>query len=151
MYRILLYLGVMMIAVSCKVSRDQIKTTETHTTDSTSYVETVRVDTLRIAADSVHIYVPYEVLRRDTIIQVRNRWAQARIEVRDSIVHLTANCDSLERLVLSYERQLLRFQTATAAVKDITVEKTNRLLPWYGWAIGIAVLLLIIILKILLK
>lgn len=144
-------LGVMMIVVSCKVSHDQTTTSELQTSDSTYSHTTVRVDTLRIPTDTAVVRIPVQVIQRDTVIEVRNRWARARVVVRDSIVTLTANCDSLERLVLSYRSELVKVRNRQQNREHTSVKETNRILPWYGWAIGIAVLLIIIILKILLK
>lgn len=152
MFRVLIYLGVMLVAVSCKVSRDHNTMHHRLQADSISYIETVKIDTLHIPADSVFVPVPYTVLQRDTVIVVRNKWAQARVQVKDSVVYVTAACDSLQRLVLSYRSELHKIQSLHEDRKsEITIKQRTH--AW--WLMPLVIVLVVaaglIILKPFLK
>lgn len=140
-----------MVAVSCTASRDLTHTDLRQTTDSVIIRQEVRVDTLRIAADSVVMRIPYSVAIHDTVIVVRNKWARARVVIRDSIAYITASCDSLQRLVLSYQKQVETYRATERNIEKTLTEKTNRILPRYILVIVGVILLILIIVKFLLK
>lgn len=146
---IIALLGIALLA-SCQGTR-QVTQEHSHREDSIMVREVVRVDTLHIAGAQTTIEVPVEVLRRDTVFVTRYRHAQARVSIQDGILTATATCDSLERLVLSYEREINRL--TKQASQSIYIEhkarapgRLQRLLYTLG-VLGLITIVIIILLK----
>lgn len=143
-------LGIALLA-SCQGTR-QVTQEYSHRKDSVVVREVVRVDTLHIAGAETTIEVPVEVLRRDTVFVTRYRHAQARVSIQDGILTATATCDSLERLVLSYEREISRLtkqdsQSTYIEQKARAPGRLQRLLYTLG-VLGLITIVIIILLKI---
>lgn len=101
-----------MLLEGCSTLREHSQSATSFTVDSTRYVETVRVDTLRIPGDTVQVSIPWYIFKTDTIV----RWKSGRAEiVAESLggqMKLRATCDSLEHLVSHYQTVIERYRTS---------------------------------------
>lgn len=144
----------LVIAAGCNTAR---KTTNNHstqsTTDSVFIREVVRVDTLHIPADSVVLYVPVDVLKRDTIIRYQSRWASTTVQSQNGRIKINATCDSLQRLVLNYQRELIHKNSQAKDQQQSEKQDCICIIPWYYKAALwlLAAVGLFIVLSLLLK
>lgn len=131
---------------SCKTSQQITSTTANATaTDSVVIKEVVKVDTVHIAADSVFVTVPLEVLRTDTVIKFKNQRSSVMLQVEKGNLKAIAHCDSLKRLVLSYENSISAYKKNTSEKHYSDKLKIVIPVPWYYKA-SFWILIIIIIL-----
>jgi hypothetical protein len=100
----------------------------------------VQLDTIRIPADTVKLTVPVSVLLRDTIIQLKNNVATSTITINKGQFTAMAVCDSLEKMVVSYQQQttILKHQLSQKSTQETTIrEPKGRAYPFFaGLLIG---------------
>ncbi len=128
----IIFLVIIVGLTSCRTS-EQITSSaiSNNSHDSVVIKEVVRVDTIRLAADSVMITTPVYSLQHDTIIKYRSRNASLKVEVTNGQLKATANCDSLERLVLSYEKSNTAYHKAETKGFHSDKLKIVQTVPWY--------------------
>lgn len=126
---IILIASIVGVFVSCRTSESITSSTTTYNaSDSVVVKEIVKVDTIQIPGDSILVHVPIFQLKHDTIIRYRSKTASIELAVDNGQLKATAQCDSLEKLVLSYEKSLTSY-TAKESTKE-TSEK-QKIVPWY--------------------
>lgn len=124
-----LIIGLILIALatgcrSVKTSVSQVSESRViTTTDSVSYRETVEVDTVRVRIDTVTMFVPYEVLTRDTVIAepapmvLRSGRASVSVLRQPKGIKITAQCDSLEILLLNKTVEIINLKNTLDNLK----------------------------------
>lgn len=105
-----LLIMLLLVPVGCKTVVESTDTNR-YSSDSVKVKETVRVDTVFLPGATTQVRVPVEVLKTDTVIVTRNKHATQSIHVENGQVTATADCDSLEKLVLNYEREIERISS----------------------------------------
>jgi len=85
--------------------------------DSLVYVETVKIDTLRIPAETLQFRVPFYQLVRDTMYTQRKGRIETKLVYTNGNLSVLSTCDSLERLVLSYQKTWLKTNKETRTEK----------------------------------
>lgn len=130
MYKPFLFLLLCLVAAGCKTAR-QTTFTDHHATRSDSVIirEVVHLDTVRIPADSVIVHVPVTILKRDTVIRYRSERATATLQSRGGQITLTTRCESLEKLVVSYRRELIRTRQKNKTLRRESEKEYPA--PWY--------------------
>jgi hypothetical protein len=73
--------------------------------DSISYVERVIVDTLKIPGDKIEIKIPCDDLKSQSFSKGR---AKVKVEPKGNGYVITASCDSIEKLLISKEKEIIR-------------------------------------------
>lgn len=122
----------MLMLVGCNATRLTSSTQVSNVTkDSLVYVDRVIVDTVKIPADTLFVEVPAEVFKRDTVVVYKNGRASTQIIYRNGKVTLNTRCDSLEKLVLSRDRQIYNLHKSINKTSTETKEKVNQRVPWY--------------------
>ena len=119
---------ILVLFTSC-VSRHQIKelTNETsNTLDSVRIIERVIVDTIRIPAEEIISVIPITVFKHDTVIFYKQGRAQTRIVYKSGKLHLNTRCDSLERLILSTQKELIHISRQNESKKQISESNKER-------------------------
>lgn len=134
-----LFAGVMVTLIflaGCSTSR-KVSTSDNHTSkmDSVRVVERVRIDTIRVASDTVRYKIPLSVIGSftDTVFVFKSRVAKQEIKVSNGNLQFTSTCDSLEKLVLSYERELYRGSKFESNLKSTEKNIKRNRLPWWSW------------------
>jgi len=106
----------------------------------------MKIDTVTIPADTLRVEIPIRIFKRDTVIQYRNGRASTRIIYRDGKLTLDTKCDSLSKLVLSYEESLYRSQVEREVLIEISKEKITKGIPfYYKWSLWISIACMIYI------
>lgn len=116
--------------------------------DSISYVERVKIDTLIIPGEKVQIELPCDELKPHSSAQGR---ANVKAEPKGNGYVVVFTCDSIEKLVISKEREIYRLKEA---LKDSNIKETVELTFMQTFWIGagklfIFLLVLVIIVKLL--
>lgn len=134
-YKLIIGLIVIALATGCR----SVKTSVSHvsesrvstTADSVSHRETVDVDTVRVRIDTVTMFVPYEVLIRDTVIVepapmvLRSGRASVSVLRQSKGIKITAQCDSLEFLLLNKTVEILNLKNSMVSLKRELAEKSS--------------------------
>ena len=124
-------------------TQELVNSSVLNSSDSTSGVETLTIDTIDVPSEQLIIEVP--VFIRDTVIVEKEGRVSTKIVYRDGVISVTAKCDSLQELVVSRNREVSHFKSLLSQ-KD-RAEKTSkkRDIPWYyKLALGYAIVQLII-------
>ena len=143
---IILTISIVGSLTSCRTSESITNSaTMVNKYDSVVIHEIVKVDTIRIPADSVIVQVPIVQLEHDTIIKYRSRSASVKMEVDHGQLRVTANCDSLERLVLSYEKLNTNYHRNVARKTHSEKLSVIQRVPWfYRASLWILIILLVV-------
>jgi hypothetical protein len=128
---VILFLG-------CKTVKTVEQSQEKHT-DSISYVEIIKIDTIKIPGEKIQIELPCDQLRPQSFVQGR---ANVRAEPKGSVYIVTASCDSIEKIVISKDREINRL---SKALKISNREKTKELTFMQTFYIGAGMLFLLLI------
>lgn len=126
-HKLIIGLIVIALATGChsvktsvsRVSESRISTT----TDSVSYRETVDLDTVRVRIDTVTMFVPYELLIRDTVwrepapMVLRSGRASVSVLRQPKGIKITAQCDSLEMLLLNKTVEIINLKNTLSNLK----------------------------------
>lgn len=139
---VILFLG-------CKTVKTVDKSQEKRK-DSISYVERVKIDTLIIPGEKVQIELPCDELKPQSSAQGR---ANVKAEPKGNGYVVVFTCDSIEKLVISKEREIYRLKEA---LKDSNIKETVELTFMQTFWIGagklfIFLLVLVIIVKLLFR
>ena len=122
----------MLILVACNAKHvtNSTKVNE-RTKDSIVYVDRVTVDTVKFPTETLVVRVPVTVFERDTVVVFKNGRASTKLVYQDKIITIHTQCDSLEKLVLSRDRQLLNLRSYIKESSTETKEKLKKEVPWY--------------------
>lgn len=128
-----------------------IKTTEhlqEKKKDSISYVERVKIDTIKIPGEKIEIELPCDELRPQTSARGRTN---VKAEPKGNGYVITASCDSIEKIVISKDREINRLSEALKAInKQIVIELSFLQKFWIATGkIFVCLLLLFAIIKLL--
>jgi len=127
---------------SCGLVKNSTKqTTEVVRVDSIVFIETVKIDTFRVPADTITLTVPVTVLQRDTVIRFRTDRLKANLTVVND--HLNVECitDSLEHLIISKNKEIARYK-ANSFTQLTEVKKTKER-PLFNWLAKLLLLALV--------
>lgn len=147
----LVMLLICLALMACRTSKKfQSETTAVRKTDSSVYQEKVKLDTLKAARETVSAAIPFTLLR-DSLLpyyEKRNGRATVSIErVRDSII-ITATCDSLEKIIVTLEKEKYALQMLNEFQQKNKEQVTIQLPLWFRLGIigacvaGVALLIL---------
>ncbi len=114
--RYILYITILIISLSCKMRRT---TSSSVSNDSIIYIERVQVDTIKFPSDTIYKVFPLTTFLHDTIIEYRQGRASGSVQSKFQSLYITANCDSLERLVLSKQTEIQRLSKTNKEVKEV--------------------------------
>lgn len=137
---------------SCGTIRKTATERVTIYTDTIIRVDTVRIDTVRVPADTVTLSVPVQMLEYVDAKGVSDRSGRATVRVQriNDTIYITAACDSLEKIILSKERELSRLRSSQHTATT-TVEKKERNI-WHMVAVGgFAIVLIILAVQFFIK
>ncbi len=119
----LIFIGALialMILNSCRTTK-QYNNSDSYKSDSLIYIEKIRIDTLRIKGDTIVTRILCNEIKRQTIQSGR-----AKVDIEPSLdgkgYLLTATCDSLEKLIISYEKQIEKYKKDSNSVEKGKVE-----------------------------
>ena len=137
---VILFLG-------CKTTKT-IEQTQEKRKDSISYVERIKIDTLRIPGEIVQIELPCDQIKPKSAAQGR---ANVKAEPKGDGYVVVFTCDSIQKLVISKDREIIRL---SEALKNSKSEKTIGLTFMQTFWIGAGklfalLLLLIVVVKLL--
>lgn len=113
-----------LIMASCRTVKTTTSRTSTTTqTDTFTERETIKLDTLRAGADSANIAVPIAVFNDSgiTYLEKSNGRATVKIQRIKDVIYASANCDSLEKIIATKEREIQKLRTSTT--KEVTTER----------------------------
>lgn len=135
----------------------QVTTQVAEKLDSTIRRETVRIDTIRIPAETIKEEIPVADLTEGREYKFRSEKGRAstNVKVENGILKVDTRCDSLERYVLQTEIYIERLIKQNKELKELneTKEVIVKPVPFYYkislWAS--IILLLYIVLKALTK
>lgn len=143
-----IYIVLIILLTSCRLTSSLIEKTDKTSvkSDSTNYSYIIKIDTVTIPADTLRVEIPITVFERDTIIQYKNGRASTRIIYKDGKIRLDTKCDSLSKLVLSYEEKLYQAQIEKEQLISISKEKITKRIPfYYRWSLWVSIACLIYI------
>lgn len=103
-------LSSVVILIGCRTIKEKEVTHEIYR-DSIRYVERVKIDTLKIKGDTVSVFVDCNDPKPKPQTRRSGR-SSVIVEPTEKGYLVTAVCDSLERLVVSYEKTLYTLRTA---------------------------------------
>jgi hypothetical protein len=93
-----------LLFASCKTAKST-QISQAKQKDSVSYVERVIVDTLKIPGDKIEIKIPCDDLKYQSFSKGR---AKVKVEPKGNWYVITASCDSIEKLLISKEKETIR-------------------------------------------
>lgn len=144
---IIILIATVLLLLGCRtvkeVSNNEVSATE-HVSDSIVYIERVVVDTVQFPADTLRVQVPIELFSTDTVVVFEQGRATTQIVYKDSAIYLTTTCDSLEALVLSTEKVVIKQQKKINELKQNNTETVVKT-PWFtSWWLPIGLLVLVL-------
>ncbi|QSW90695.1 hypothetical protein J0383_07765 [Flavobacterium endoglycinae] len=89
--------------------------------DSISYVERVKIDTLKIPGEKIQIELPCDQIKPQSSFQGRTK---VKAQPNGNGYIITASCDSIEKIVISKDREINRL---SEALKVNNTQKTVEL------------------------
>lgn len=121
----LLFISAILLLWSCKTLKEKQAIHHVYK-DSISYVERVKIDTIKIKADTVAFFIDCNDSMPKSQTKRSGR-SSVLVEPSGSGYVIMAVCDSLERLVISYEKTLYALKTAHQK------ESQSKILGLTGW------------------
>lgn len=127
---------VSMLAVSCstgrKVTEQSVSTATVR--DSIVMVETVRVDTVRVAGETITRIIELECDEQGQVVPVaeqhRTGRASVSVSARGNALTVTANCDSLERLLVSRDTRISQLSETAESLLHTRDTQVRCDVPW---------------------
>lgn len=92
--------------------------------DSISYIERVKVDTIKIPGDKIEINLPCDQIRPQSFAQGRGK---VKAEPKGNGYTVVFTCDSIEKLVISKDKEINRL---SEQLKTSDAKKTIELSFW---------------------
>lgn len=119
----LIYISLVLALLSCKSHKQVTKQTVVSSIkkDSIVYIDRVKVDTVKIPAEVIEVQVPLEVFKTDTVLVYNKGRVSTKLVSNNGVLNFNTRCDSLEKLVLSTEKILIKERKA----KDKLIEKSK--------------------------
>ena len=150
LFFIVVQTAIFLALFSCGSSKNVSHTTysklESH--DSIAYVERTIVDTVVIPAETLEVQIPFEVLKLDTVMVFKNGRVQTEIRYINGNIELQSTVDSLEKLVLSTEKEFTSFKNEKSDEKEVFISEKVKGVGWFykmsAWVSGILILALLI-------
>ena len=108
----LIIISLLLLFNSCRSHKKVVTQTTTSdiVLDSVVYIDRVKIDTIKIPSEVLKVSVPLEVLRVDTVKTYQKGRITTKVVYRDGILNVDTRCDSLEKLVISTEKTLLKLK-----------------------------------------
>lgn len=154
MRNLLLFISVLGILSSCGGSKHVTHTeySELQERDSTRYVERVIVDTIITPAETLEVEIPIEVLKVDTVMVFQKGRVKTKLVYQKGNIKVESTCDSLQQLILSYEKEIQSFKDKLSDQKVTKTEKIVIGIPAFyrvsAWVCGGLILAIIIYIAI---
>lgn len=123
---------------SCGCGKEVVHTnTVTEVRDSVVYIENVRFDTIRIPAEKVSFKTPVSELKDGFEKKETNGRATASVFVANNELNVSANCDELETIIASKDKEIRWFksqETSTTAepIYKVSNSKFAVFCIWYS-------------------
>ncbi len=132
------------LLTGCKTQREYFQSNAlvNEQSDSIRYVERVKVDTIRIPRSEVTIQLPYFIYEydtlvvRDTVFEKKSGQATVQAAISNGQLTLSATCDSLEKIMLHYDRMIERYRTASSDKSTETTSHTQTTTPAFKIPLG---------------
>jgi len=103
--------------------------------DSVVYVETARVDTFYTPAETIIELVELECDEEGNVREVADAFRKGRasvvVRVRDNVLTVEANCDSLTKLIVSKDILIDRLAERSEDYSYTKETKVTILIPWF--------------------
>ncbi|MEO6176770.1 MAG: hypothetical protein ABIP27_16585 [Flavobacterium circumlabens] len=106
--------------IGCRTVKTVDQSQETRK-DSVSYIDRIKVDTIRIPGETVTMKLPCDQLKPQSSAQGR---ANVKAEPKGDGYVVVFTCDSIEKLVISKNREIYRL---SQELKNSNIEKTVEL------------------------
>jgi hypothetical protein len=139
-------LMVMVLATlaSCSRKVTEAVVSNTQQRDSIVYVETTRIDTFRTPAERIKEFIELECDSSGSVRAIAEAFRKGRASVvvtaRDNTLTIEANCDSLERLIVSKDVLIDKLRETSSEQSRIKETKINFRVPWiYRAALWVAI------------
>ncbi|MCT4580835.1 MAG: hypothetical protein N4A35_05400 [Flavobacteriales bacterium] len=150
----LIYIAITLLSFACKSHKTITEQTTSMSVkqDSVVYIDRVKIDTIKIPSEVIKVQVPYEVFKTDTVIIYQKGRAQTKIKSHNGLLSLDMRCDSLEKLVLSTEKLVLKQRNENDRLIERSRHKeiiVNPVKWYYKASLFIVVALLIVLLLFL--
>lgn len=137
------------LLTGCKTQREHLQSSAqlSEQTDSFRLVERVVVDTIRIARDTTAIQLPFIIYQydtlvvRDTVFEKTSGRATVKAFVENGRITISAECDSIEKLVLHYDKLIERYRSTNTDLKTETSTSTRTTLPSIKIPLGVNIAL----------
>jgi hypothetical protein len=134
---------------SCRTAKSVASNSASNTTeqkgDSLIYIERMHIDTVKVAAESASLTIPFKLLKDSLInyMEKSNGRAQVIIQRKGDSILVQANCDSLMQLLISRDKELRKWQQYALDHKETKTTTTVYVKPptWFVWLLIIAALL----------
>lgn len=94
----------LVLCIGCRSKKTTVQS-EVKQKDSISYIERVKIDTLKIPGDRIEIELPCDQIRPQSSAQGR---AKVKAEPRGNGYIVKFTCDSIEKIVISKDREIYR-------------------------------------------
>lgn len=123
------------MTASCSRKVTEAVTSTTSQSDSVVYVETLRVDTFRLAGETITRTIELECDEQGQVMPVadvdREGRASVAVSTKGNTLTVTANCDSLEQLLVSKDTRLSRMSELRDKLSHIKDTRINCTAKWY--------------------
>lgn len=121
MKKISTILVVLILCVGCRTIKKTEHTQQTKK-DSVSYIERIKIDTLKIPGEKIEIQLPCDQLKPQSAAKGR---AKVKAEPKGNGYIVVISCDSIEKLVISKNREIYRLNellknSSSTETKELT-------------------------------
>lgn len=116
--------------------------------DSSVYRETIKIDTIHVAADKVQDTISLNLLRALGKLSLSSGRAKTTVYLQDTNIIVSSSCDSL---MLQYVSQLIQSQTQSSKENTQVNESTTKVWDWRSWTILVVLGLLLIIVQLIIN
>jgi hypothetical protein len=112
------------------------------------YRETIKIDTIHVAADKVQDTISLNLLRALGKLSLSSGRAKTTVYLQDTNIIVSSSCDSL---MLQYVSQLIQSQTQSSKENTQVNESTTKVWDWRSWTILVVLGLLLIIVQLIIN
>lgn len=144
---LVLFLSAFFLLTCCRtIKNSKLQSSITSSTDTLIYRNNIKLDTLRIKSDTALLSVPLHIFNDSGINYLERRNGRATIKIHriQDVIYASANCDSLEKIITSKEREILHLRSLSQNVIKTEISKTTSIptIPafMYGFVAGLIAL-----------
>jgi len=107
----ILFISVIILVIGCRTIKEK-EVIHNIYNDSIRYVEKVKIDTIKIKADTVALFIDCNDSKPKAQTKRSGR-SSVLVEPSGSGYVIMAVCDSLQRLAISYQKEIFKLKTVT--------------------------------------